>query len=80
MKPSRWFACLLISASIAVLVALPPTISDWQLNPEGIFHGPDGTDWEIVWQTGFSWFLPVFLAAVAVSLPIAWWLERRKRQ
>jgi hypothetical protein len=80
MKRSRWAACLLISVLIAALVALPPTVSDWRLNPGGIFHGPAGTDWGIVWQTGLSWFLPVFVAVAAVSFPMAWWLERRNRK
>ena len=49
----------------SALLAAVMTALDWQKNPAGIFHGPDGTHWTIVGETFFSWFWPA-LSAVGV--------------
>jgi len=48
---------------MGLLVAAVMTILDWRLNPGGIFHNAHGTDWKMVRETAFSWFLPVALVA-----------------
>ena len=67
-----------LGAGIGALVAALAALRDWWLNPAGLFHGPAGTDWSIVFETGWSWFLPVAAAAVAVLVPLAWLLDRRR--
>lgn len=45
---------------------------DWRLNPGGIFRGPDGTNWQFMFETSFSWFLPIAVTAFPVLLAILW--------
>jgi hypothetical protein len=57
---SRAFArAVLLSSIISLGVAATMTGLDWRKNPEGLFHGPGGTDWVIVRETFFSWFWPL---------------------
>ena len=53
---SQWLAAILLGALMAAIVAAAMTFADWQLNPAGIFHGPDGTNWGFVRDTFVSWF------------------------
>lgn len=62
---------------VAFLVAAVMTFIDWRLNPGGIFRGPAGTDWQIVWDTWISWFLPVLPAAALLALVILGVVSRR---
>ena len=59
-----------------LLVAVPLTIADWRLNPTGIFHDEDGTDWAVVAETALSWFWPVALIALIVTVAAHAWLSR----
>jgi ABC-type dipeptide/oligopeptide/nickel transport system permease component len=45
---------------------------DWQLNPGGIFRGPDGTNWQFMFDTAFSWFMPIVLWTFPLILVITW--------
>ena len=54
---------------------------DWRLNPGGIFRGPDGTNWQFMYETAISWFVPVLLTMLPVSVAIAWitsWFRKRR--
>ena len=62
----------------AVLIAAPFTAIDWYQNPGGIFRGVGGTNWQILWETAFSWFWPCALLTVPVALFLKLWLARRK--
>ena len=62
-----------IGIVIGLIVATIMTTLDWRLNPSGIFHNTQGTNWSIVRETAFSWFLPVasttsLIAAILVFL------------
>jgi hypothetical protein len=59
---------LAVSASLGLLVALPVTFRDWWLNPGQIFRGPEGTSWDAVLETAWSWFWPVALLAAVLML------------
>lgn len=52
------------------------TVADWWLNPSGIFHNEQGTDWAIVTETALSWFWPVALVALATTVIIHSWIAR----
>ncbi len=67
-----------LGTGIGALVATLAALRDWWLNPAGLFHGPAGTDWSIVFDTWWSWFLPVAAPVVAVLVPVAWLLGRRR--
>jgi len=70
---------LLFGAGVGLAVAAAMTFLDWRLNPSGIFHGAEGTNWSFVMDTALSWFGPVFVLASVLALPVAVWLSRRKR-
>ena len=63
---------------IALAVAIVPTFMDWRLNPGGLFQGANGTHWGVVFETAWSWFWPVFLGIVPITVLLhAWYLDRR---
>ena len=54
---------------------------DWRLNPGGIFRGPDGTNWRFMYETAISWFVPMLLSTLPVSVGIAFlvsWFRKRR--
>ena len=53
-----------------MLVAIPMTVVDWRLNPSGIFQNEQGTHWAVVAETALSWFWPVAVLALVVSVAI----------
>ena len=59
---------LLAGAIAAVIVSGAMTLWDWLENPGGIFRGPDGTRWDFVLETLYSWLLPGFVWAGLIAL------------
>jgi hypothetical protein len=59
---------LLFGAIVAVILSSAMTLWDWLENPGGIFRGPDGTQWDVVLETLYSWLLPGFVGAAFVAL------------
>ena len=72
----RAVALGLASGALAGALA---ALRDWRINPAGPFRGPAGTNWAIVFETAWSWFLPVSAYAVALFVPLALLLDRRRR-
>ena len=64
-------------AATGLVVAAWMTLLDWRLNPGGIFRGTHGTNWSIVIETGWSWFLPVTIVATAIVLVVLFLVGRR---
>jgi H+/Cl- antiporter ClcA len=58
---------VVIGITLGVTVAAIMTALDWRLNPGGIFHDDQLTNWEVVTETAFSWFLPITLLASVVT-------------
>jgi len=67
-----------LGALVGLLVAIPPTFLDWRANPGGIFGGPGGTNWGVVWETFFSWLWPVALYAAPVAIVVHAWITGRR--
>jgi hypothetical protein len=66
---------------IALGVAIVPTFMDWRLNPGGLFHGGIGTHWGVVLETAWTWFWPVFLGVVPLTVLVhAWVVHEKKRK
>ncbi len=57
-----------VGTLITLVVAVLPTFLDWRQNLSGIFQGSAGTNWDVVFETFFSWLWPTFLVAVPVSI------------
>lgn len=73
-------AALAVGTGIALggVVATVMAIVDWRLNPGGIFHDSQGTNWEVVAETALSWFLPVASASCIVAAFLLFLLHRRR--
>lgn len=71
---------LIIGLLVGVVLAIPPTFSDWQVNPSALFQGEDGTNWRIVFETLFSWFWPIALVASLLATLVHAWIVARKGQ
>ncbi len=81
MKIRHWIASIGIAMAVGLGVAVPVTISDWRLNPAGVFHSADGTHWQAVAETALSWFWPLasgaFVAALALHFILVRFRARR---
>lgn len=78
MRARTWSLAAVIGAIAGLAAAVPMTIVDWQANPAGLFHGPEGTDWAIVAETAFSWFWPAALIAFFATAIIHGWMFRER--
>lgn len=74
-----WLAGLLGATFASALVAGTATVLDWRVNPSGLFQGPAGTHWAVVWETWVSWFLPALFVATLLSMPVLVWRRRARR-
>ena len=63
---------LVSSVALGLVIGGGYAAYDWNLNPGGIFRGPDGTNWQFMFDTAFSWFKPIVLTAFPVILFISW--------
>ena len=63
-----WGAALGVVASLVLAGVM--TYADWRLNPAGIFHGEQGTNWTFVRETFISWFVPTIPAAVILAIAV----------
>lgn len=74
------FSILLTAAAAGMVAALYvaafATFRDWNLNPGGLFHNADSTNWAIVAETALSWFVPVFVIAVSGTALILFFVRR----
>ena len=68
MKRKYWIIGVLIGLMAGLVVGFVMTVLDWRLNPGGIFHTAQGTDWAVVVETAVSWFSPVSIIASAIAL------------
>jgi hypothetical protein len=69
----------IVSSSVTVIVV----VWEWLENPGGIFHSETGTNWEFVFDTAISWFIPTFVYATIIAsvLHLAWsFIEKRRRK
>ncbi len=78
MSQKHWVYAILLGATVGLVVASVMSFLAWRLNPSDIFHSDLGTNWQFVWDTWISWFIPVFAAGSAVSVPALIWLSKRK--
>ena len=78
MSQKHWVCAVLFGATVGFIIASVVSFLDWRLNPGGIFHSDLGTNWRFVWGTWISWFIPVFAAGSAVSVPAFFWWSKRK--
>lgn len=78
MKTKFWIIGILSGLITGMVVAGIMTYQNWQLNPSGIFHNAEGTNWAVVWETALSWLLPVWALGSALVLIILLIISRLK--
>ena len=78
MRARSWYLGAIIGLLTGLLVTIPMTIADWRLNPSGLFHDEQGTNWPIVTETAFSWFWPVALIVLVTTVIVHSWISRRR--
>jgi hypothetical protein len=78
-KPVFWWLGLAVGVVVSFIVTLIIVIWEWLENPGGIFRSEIGTNWNFVFDTATSWFVPTFIyvALIASALHLAWWIVRR---
>jgi len=70
MKTFRFAS--LFAICISGLVASLMALWNWIENPGSIYHDSSGTNWSFIWDTFFSWFWPLLLLLLPVSLLVAY--------
>lgn len=70
MSIRSWLWGCLVGSIAGLVVAVPVTIADWRLNPSGLFHNAQGTNWGVVTETALSWFWPVALIAFILTVVV----------
>lgn len=73
-----WIRIFALSFGVSLIISAIVTFLDWQKNPSGIFHSPQGTHWYIVWDTFISWLLPL-LPMTAITFFLAGFIIARFR-
>ena len=76
MSRRALFFSVASSLVVAFLVGAGFAVYDWRLNPGGIFRGPEGTNWQFMYETTVSWLVPTFLSLLPVTIGIAWLIGR----
>jgi len=64
----NWIVGVAIGVFVGLVVAFIMTFLDWRLNPGGIFHNAQGTNWTVVADTAISWFAPMSIIVSATAL------------
>ena len=74
---------LALAAAVAILVAILASVWEWIENPGGIFHNSEGTNWQFVFETAWSWWIPTFVYTVVLAslahltwVSVAWVLKK----
>lgn len=78
MRIRSWLLGTVIGAIAGLAAAIPMTVADWQANPAGLFRTEDGTNWDVVTETAFTWFWPVALIALVATAVVHTWLCRHR--
>ena len=79
--PEKWWIGLAAGLVVSSVLTIIVVVWEWLENPGGIFRGASGTNWEFVFETAVSWFVPTFInvAVVASVIHLAWgWIIKRR--
>lgn len=74
-----WEKGLAIGFIVSFTVSSILTYLDWQTNPSGIFHSPQGTDCNIVWETLISWLWPLLVLTIPLFMLVGFLIAHIKK-
>lgn len=80
MKLRDVLVALAVGLGLGIATGAWFAYADWRFNPGGIFRGPDGTNWQFVFDTTFSWLIPVSLSTFVLALILRWIFERVRQR
>jgi hypothetical protein len=77
----HWWIGPATGAVIASAVTFVMVAWEWVENPGGIFRGESGTNWNFVFDTAISWFVPTLINAtlIALAVHLAWIFVKKRR-
>ena len=67
-----------VGVAVGLIVGAATTFADWRVNPGGLFHDGEATNWRIVFETGVSWFVPVAVLFGSLASGCAWGILKRR--
>ena len=79
MKRKYWIVGVAVGFLTGLIVAGIATLLDWRVNPGGLYHGVDGTHWDIVLDTALSWFVPVTGYVSVIAWVVLFVISRWRR-
>ncbi len=77
---SFWRFGLVAGVVTATVLTIIVTVWEWIENPGGIFRDAAGTNWQFIFDTAISWFVPTFIGIglVATAGHLLWSLARKR--
>ena len=66
-----WRFGICVCAIVATTVTLIATTWELAEAPPGIYYSDNGVNWGFVLDTAISWFVPVFLFSIAITMLLA---------
>ncbi|GLP95100.1 hypothetical protein [Paraferrimonas sedimenticola] len=64
---------------LSLAISVTMTLHDWHLNPNSVFIDSGMTQWGRVFDTAWSWFLPLMPSLTLLCIGVHWLLETRKK-
>jgi hypothetical protein len=81
IRTSFWIFGVVVGVLFSTAVTLVMITWEWLENPGGIFRNDQGTNWQFMFDTAISWFVPTLIYGTIVASigRLAWSAFRRRR-
>lgn len=78
---TNWWIGPVAGAFVSATVTVIVVVWEWIENPGGIFRSEIGTNWQFVYDTAISWFVPtlVYVAVIVSVSQFAWHFLKKYR-
>ena len=79
MNIRSWLLGGIVGSFVGLMVAVGMTFVGWRQNPAGLFHSDQDTHWDIVFETALSWFWPIAIIVLVLTVVAHSWIMRGRR-